>query len=280
MSPSPDNSNDQARQIYGIDFSGARDAGEKIWIARGVSDNERLIIRECFRARDLPNSGKRLEACLPAVVDLIRAARNAAFGIDFPFGLHGSLVKEHTWDEFVLAFPSHFTDPDDFKRKCFANAGNRELRRRTDDEAHTPFSSYNLRLYKQTYYGISEVLLPIVQDKSAWVLPFHNPIDGEPSILEICPASTLKALSLNGTPYKGRDDTRRNNRRKILSAIEQTCPIKIEQAEIRRWIIEDKGGDALDSVIAAAATFNVIRNEDTLIPNDQGSWEVEGYVYF
>ena len=217
---------------------------------------------------------------MPALVNLIKSTPMAAFGMDFPFGLPACLLNEQNWDEFVLAFPSHFTDPDDFKRKCFANAGNRELRRRTDDEAHTPFSPYNLRLYKQTYYGISEVLLPIVQDKSARVLPFHNPINGKPSILEICPASTLKGLELNGATYKGRSDACRNNRRKILDAIERKCSINIDGAKIRNRIIEDKGGDALDSVIAGAATYNAIRNEDTFIPNDKGRWKVEGYVYF
>jgi len=58
--------------IYGIDFSGARDAGNKIWITKGVSDSEKLIIEDCFRARDLLSSGKDIEACLTAIVNLIK----------------------------------------------------------------------------------------------------------------------------------------------------------------------------------------------------------------
>lgn len=122
--------------IYGIDFSGAQDAGNKIWIAKGVPDGDRLLIKDCFRAKDLPNSGRGLEDCLPALVNLINSNRNAVFGFDFPFGLPQCLVQGKTWEEFVRRFTTRFHDPEHFKARCFADARNRERRRRTDDEAH------------------------------------------------------------------------------------------------------------------------------------------------
>ena len=106
--------------------------------------------------------------------------RNAVFGLDFPFGLPISLVKEHAWDEFIMAFPSSFPNPDDFKKKCFSKAGNQELRRRTDCEAHTPFSPYNLRLYKQTYYGISKVLFPLILIVARVSFPFISLLQASP----------------------------------------------------------------------------------------------------
>ena len=57
-----------------------------------------------------------------------------------------------------------------------------------------------------------------------------------------------------------------------------TYKVKIEWDDVQQTIIEDKGGDALDSVIAAMATFTAIRNEDVLIPDDNGLWMIEGYV--
>ena len=42
--------------IYGIDFSGAQDAGNKIWIAEGVVKVDSLFIEDCYRARDLQDS--------------------------------------------------------------------------------------------------------------------------------------------------------------------------------------------------------------------------------
>jgi hypothetical protein len=35
------------RTIYGIDFSGAKDAGNKIWIAKGAAEDKSLLIKEC-----------------------------------------------------------------------------------------------------------------------------------------------------------------------------------------------------------------------------------------
>jgi len=45
------------QHTYGIDFSGAQDAGKKIWIAEGVVKGDSLLIEDCFRARDFTNSG-------------------------------------------------------------------------------------------------------------------------------------------------------------------------------------------------------------------------------
>ena len=33
--------------IYGIDFSGAQDAGKKIWIAKDIVKGETLLIENC-----------------------------------------------------------------------------------------------------------------------------------------------------------------------------------------------------------------------------------------
>jgi hypothetical protein len=190
---------EKPRRIFGIDFSGAQDAGKKIWITTGLPAGDGLVVEDCLRERDLPNSGSRTEACLPALVELVRSNQNAVFGFDFPFGLARPLIKEKTWAEWILAFSARFKTPDDFKVKCVSAAGNRELQRHSDYEAYTPFSAYNLRLYKQTYYGISDILAPLVKDNRACVLPFHTPADDKPLILEICPASSLKAHGLYET---------------------------------------------------------------------------------
>src|SRR5512136_3120761 len=125
------------RAIYGIDFSGAKDAGNKIWIAKCVPVGESLLIKECFRARDLPNSGKRVETCLPALVELIKSNQNAVFGFDFPFGLPAPLVKEMTWEQFVLAFPKKYKSPEAFRGACRQAKKGGELKRQTDRESHT-----------------------------------------------------------------------------------------------------------------------------------------------
>ena len=195
---------DAGRAIYGIDFSGAQDAGNKIWIAEGFPDGESLLVSECYRARDLQDSGKWRDACLPALVNLIKRNPDEIFGFDFPFSLPAPLIKETTWEDFVLEFPKRYRNFEVFHEACRRSNGGHELKRKTDTEAHTPFSRYNLRLFKQTYYGISKVLSPLVREKSACVLPFQEPVAGKPWILEVCPSSTLKHLMERGVPsYKG-----------------------------------------------------------------------------
>ena len=44
--------------IYGIDFSGAKDKGKKIWTSKGIVKGETLLIEDCFRARKMPVSRK------------------------------------------------------------------------------------------------------------------------------------------------------------------------------------------------------------------------------
>jgi hypothetical protein len=266
-------------RIFGIDFSGARDAGNKIWIAKGTSKGSKLLVSKCLKARDLPNSGSRPEACLPSLVNLIKSNRNAAFGFDFPFGLPAPLVKGKTWEELVLNFLKSYQSPESFRDTCRQVSKRPEIKRKTDVESHTPFSPYNLRLYKQTYYGISKILLPLVRDRRICVVPFHKPVDGRPWILEICPASTLRLFGLEGIRYKGGNESNRENRRSILDALERIGPTEIEEAEIKQKIIEDKGGDALDSVIGAMATFNAVLNQDALVRDDNGYLKIEGYVY-
>jgi hypothetical protein len=48
------------RVIFGIDFSGAKDEGSKIWIAKGIPVGSKLLESECLNARDLTNYGSRL----------------------------------------------------------------------------------------------------------------------------------------------------------------------------------------------------------------------------
>ena len=258
------------KRIYGIDFSGAQDGGKKIWIAKGVVKQDLLLIKECFRARDLLGSGNKLDKCLPALKDFIKENQDAAFGLDFPFGLPEFLVEQKSWKEFIIAFPDLYDSPDHFRETCFSDAGNRELKRQTDKEAKTPLSPYNRRIYKQTYYGISEIINPLVRGNHVCVLPMEKPITSKAWILEICPASTLKSLGLY-VPYKGPDEEKRAARKKILLKLARFRSLQIKRQEIYKRIIGDKGGDAVDSIIAASSTFCALRSSI--------SYRIEGYVY-
>lgn len=268
----------EGQTIYGIDFSGARDAGNKIWIAKGGSDGGELVIEECVRARDLPNSGKDIKASLAAIVNLVKSNPKAVFGFDFPFGLPISLVLEKTWEEFVLAFPKKYESPEAFRNSCREACKNRELRRRTDTESRTPFSSYNLRLYKQTYFGISSILGPLVLGDHARILPMQGRAEGKPAVLEICPASTLRVSGLY-VPYKGRTEVHRAARESIVNRLPSLRPFGFGNERVKEMATEDAGGDALDSIIAATAAFRALNGNFVLLAGDTGFHSIEGYVF-
>jgi hypothetical protein len=264
------------RIVYGVDFSGAADAGNKIWIARGEIKEDLLLITECSNVADKFCSGNDREPSLMALRGFICEHKDSIFGLDFPFGVPKTLVKEHTWEEFVVSFEDRYKSPEEFRKICTLAGGCKELRRFTDIEAKTPFSPYNLRLYRQTYFGIRDVLAPLIRDTMICVLPMQNPLPGRAWVVEICPASTLKRENL-GLSYKGRGETKTTARARILEGIEKTGVLKIKNRALRSTVLENPGGDALDSVIAAFATFKALRKGFAF--DKTSPYAIEGWVY-
>ena len=267
------------RKVYGIDFSGAKKAGSKIWIASALIVGNALQIEDCRQAKELLGATER-DQCLRKLRDFISTQKACAFGLDFPFGLPKKVIKANNWEEFVLSFGNHYPDPDQFRKICWVTAGNCEERRDTDRNSQTPFSPYNRRLYRQTYYGIRDVLAPLVRDRLACALPMQRTSPSEPWLFEICPASTLKRMGLR-QPYKGhnKDRDRRVIRAHILEGIEKTGVVIIKPSALRSTILDDPDGDALDSVIAAYATFRAVRGLVHSTVPGTGTYVLEGYVY-
>ena len=176
----------------------------------------------------------------------------------------------------MRAFPIRYRSPERLRAACRSAADGRELKRVTDADARTPFSAYNLRLYRQTYHGIRDLLLPLVQGAHARVLPMQSPWREKPSLMEVCPASTLKRLGLY-QPYKGRSIAHRRARGRILKALER-AGLLLARAELRGPILSCAGGDALDSVIAALAAHRAWRSGAWGIGCD-GDRAIEGHVF-
>jgi len=197
--------------------------------------------------------------------------------MDFPFGLPGALVEEPSWPEFVRAFPARYPTPSVFKQSCLSAAGGCELKRTTDKQAKTPWAAYNLRLYRQTYFGINDLLRPLVQDDCICVLPMQTPLPDRPWVLETCPASTLRRAGLSRPSYKGGSRHHASARASILGWLDQQNEVAIS-LEVRSTLLADKAGDALDSLIAAYATFKAISQSAHLRPVDRVV-ALEGYVY-
>jgi hypothetical protein len=242
--------------VYGVDFSGARDAGRRIWIARGSIEEDGLFVTECFQAKDLPDSREDRERCHRALREFINKKKDSIFGMDFPFGLPKTIVEEGSWEEWVLGFKDRYNSAEQFRGSCRVSSGGKELKRLTDVEKRTPFSPYNLRLYRQTFFGIKDVLGPLIRDSAVSILPMQKRVPGKAWVIEVCPASTLKKERLS-LPYKGGGEKKR-------SALHLT-------------IIDDRGGDALDSVIAAFAASRALRGGLSFEKNSP--YALEGWVY-
>lgn len=264
------------RRIHGIDFSGAADAGRRIWIASGAIESGRLHIDACRRADTLPGSSHERDVCLAALRSFIAGEKACAVGLDFPFGLPASLMDASSWDDFIHSFPNRYPGPQEFRAHCMRTAGGAERKRATDSESRAPFSPYNLRLYRQTYHGIRDVLYPLVRDRQACVLPMQRAQSGKPWLLEICPASTLKQLNLY-RPYKGSTRAHHLARRYILSTIGARRDVSISRAT-QPMLLSDSNGDALDSVIAAYVASRTVRDPERLTPQDR-LHTLEGYIY-
>ena len=262
------------QRVSGIDFSGGVNAGRKIWIASGHVENDALWIDACIRGEALPGSSRQRAECLAALRAFIRSAGDTLVGVDFPLGLPHALMNGQTWLQFIQAFADRFTTPQQFRQTCWRAAHGRELKRRTDIETKTPFSPCNLRLYRQTYCGLRDMIAPLVGERSVRVLPMQASRPGLPCLIEICPASTLKRMNWYRS-YKGRSISQRTARLTILRSLRRE---RVQLAgRLKSIVLADPEGDALDSVLAAWAAYRTLSQLDR-VPRDP-LYQHEGYVF-
>jgi Protein of unknown function (DUF429) len=261
--------------VAGVDFSGALQAGRKIWLTLAEPRGGALQVRSVRRAESLPGGAAQRTPALLALVATLLTLGPCAAGLDFPFGLHWDLVPERTLAAFVRAFPARYPTPGAFRSACRYAGGERGLRRRCDGEARTPFAPHNLRLYRQTWHGIADVLGPLCR-AGAQLLPLEAPRAGRLWLLETCPASALKLRGWYRS-YKGRGTPQRDARGALLRQVRGEGVAVPE-----RWhaaLLDDVEGDALDSLLCAWITWRAVRDRAVLLPHLSPEHHVEGYVY-
>ena len=252
------------REIFGVDFSGAKAACNKIWVSYAEVAGARLCILDCYPLSELSSSKMSREDCLLALLDLILSSKHSIFGMDFPFGIPVQLMQGLSWNELIRDFPKLYANEYEFRDISLKLSGNVELKRLTDKEVKAPFCVYNLRLYRQTYFGIRDIIRPLVISDAASILPLQPLKADVPWLMEICPASTLKQEGLY-SPYKGKGSKEKANREHILYHLEKKA---VDMSTgIRDKALQNADGDALDSIIAAYSVFrakNVLGHQTTL----------------
>lgn len=266
-------------RIFGIDFSGAEKAGDTIWIAEGRLDGGRVRIDGCHPASQLPGSGCERSRCLPALVAFVAGQRSAVFGCDFPFSLPAGMIEETSWRVFALTLADRFPTAESFMADCRSRGGGREIRRACDRESRVPFAAYNLRIYRQTYHGIRDVLAPLLRDDGAAVLPMERARTDRPWVVETCPASTLKHAGLYPS-YKGTGTAAHAARRSIVDGLVRRGWLAPLPPGLRRLALDNTGGDALDSMIAAIATGRAYAVGEFTRASSDAAEAIEGRVYY
>lgn len=248
--------------VYGVDFSGARDAGASIWLTEATSTEEGLTVERAGRADDFladhytgaTSTDRALT--LAALAAFVRSRDDAAFGFDFPFSvperIADSVFDAESWRGVVDEI-ADCEGADAFVERCVEwaddHADRTYLKRETDRE-HGAFSPYHFFVQNQTYHGIAGLLAAI--ESETRIVPFDASASGDPIVAETYPAGVLGELDLCREGYKGTDDAHRTRRERNLDGLTELADVTVSQS-LREMYVDDHEGDALDSLLAAVA---------------------------
>jgi hypothetical protein len=279
--------------VYGVDFSGAKEAGRNLWVARldpiparrKNAQRFRLAALDCLES--LCGTATRAVA-LAHLVELVRDSDAALWGFDFPFGLPVELFPR------AAGWPEQFTFLGEWGEEAYACGlecirrarllGDKmHIRRTTDYDARAPFDCYHYRIIYQTFYGMRDVVAPLMRSPGTAVLPFQyrKLSRARRVVVECCPSSVLKKLGLPHQNYKQPAGgplipKRRRTRRTLLDWLGRL--VKVGDRE-RRVMMRNPGGDALDAVIAAIGAARAVETADHSAIARHPRYPREGYLF-
>ncbi len=275
--------------IYGVDFSGARLAGQNVWIARAEPTGGPVPLRllELHNLAVVAGTAERAPA-LAHLVSMVRSSHDALWGMDFPFGLPVELFDPGTtWQQQLADVASWGGGANAFGLRCVDQArrlGRKmHIRRTTDTEARTPFDCYHYRIIYQTFHGMRDVLLPLSTDRRTAVVPFQygKLRTADRVVTEACPGSVLKRLKLPHQNYKqpagGPLTPRRRKTRGHL--FHGLSPLIEIDAALRRRMMRNPGGDALDAAIAAVGAWQRWTTADHAAIRRHPRYRFEGFLF-
>lgn len=272
------------RTVYGVDFSGAKLAGENAWVARLDVETKKIVTLD--RLADLAGDAAR-DVSLAYLVKAISESTESLWAMDFPFALPIEVVDANSsFDDQLAYLGRQETDAYEFGRVCVQRAlaagFGMHVRRDTDKETKTPFDCYHYRIVCQMFHGMRGVLLPLRKVPGTVIPPFDR-IDGgfQRAIVESCPGSTLKRWGAPHNNYKQPaggplEPKRLKNRRLILDAIRRH--VELDAGTVRK-IQRNGGGDALDAVLAAVGGWESWRATDFAEFDRHPRYRREGRIF-
>lgn len=267
-------------QIHGVDFSGSAEPGEDVWLTTGEWDGHRLRVTDARPASEEFDASGR-EAVLAGLRAFLR--EGDVTGLDFSFGLPRAVLPESV-DSWAASlrwvhnreYDDALAAQADWKDRARASdADGVELKRATDRPVGAS-SPYSFITRYQTFHGIRDVLLPLVENEAVAVQPMVGR-ESDATLCEVYPAGTLRALGLPDRKYK--DDVKYpegpERREAILTGLVEWGAEVPET--LRRRLLGDPEGDALDSLVAAVATARAVASAFEVATGWYDA--VEGYIY-
>ncbi len=203
----------------------------------------------------------------------------AAAGLDFPFGLPERLVAEDTWTDFLRDLPTWCSGPEDFRWQCERRVElvDDDARVRATDAPLSALSPFDERIAASTFFGLRDVLRPLVLSDRVRVPPMTSPRPDRPFVIEVYPAGTLVDLDLDPPVGAGEGDDGTARREATLDDLSAAidCDLSVDAAA-REHVV---GADAaLESLVAAYVVYRNTRDAAALSVSDPQRL-VEGQVF-
>ncbi|MBC03482.1 MAG: hypothetical protein CMJ34_09315 [Phycisphaerae bacterium] len=225
---------------HGVDFSGATSGGSGIRIATRRPDQPVQEL-QCVDRGDLRRQ------ILAGLRD--ESNERHLWLIDAPFGIPIATLEacgvDVNWSS-SLEWLASFPNPREWRRGV-RRIIRKEPKRWTDRASATPLASMNLRVFKQTWTVMVEILAPLIAE-GVRVEPMAGPRDSKVVVVEGCPASVLKRGGDPARGYKGRTDANRERRERILDRAVDEWGLRVSDPIADRCIA-DAGGDDLDALL-------------------------------
>lgn len=248
--------------LHGVDFSGADSGG---------AAKIRVVHRDLGAPRAAVVAGGQFDrtALVRAVDASTRDGRAHLWRVDAPMGMALATIRElglaEEW-RTVAAWMSECGGARPWRSRV-RDTTRREPRRVCEQAMATPMASMNLRIFKQTWTFVCEVLLPLAE--SGVTIAPVLPRPGAPvTVCEGCPASVLAAKGWAKRGYKGDGAGPATVRADLVRALRHegmNIPQPLAEAAIA-----DREGDQLDALILVSEPFQ------TVVPREA---MVEGWVY-
>lgn len=270
----------EQQRIIGVDFSGAKAPADKIWVTLCHYDGRELEIMESFSMKAYGSTGMSRETAYAALVGFLAEQHDARIGMDFPFSIPLQAGQHFSWRRWIQEFPGLYPTAEAFRYYLLQQFGYREVKRTPEKDAKVPFAVNNLRLYKQSYFGIKNVLRPLLDMGDFSVFPFWQSPNSTNKLYEACPSCTLKHRlnNVSAGKYKGPKSHQETYREGILQQLYQLIPFH-DVYRVQDKLVKAKGGDALDSLITVYSVLLGLADFSgtTDLPYDM---QREGYIMF